>query len=91
MRYALLVCGDENVVSPEDEARMEAAFALLQDELRSEGILLGAERLRPASTATTVQVGGGDVVFGNAAAALRQRSVSTVRQRLMSTAGLALP
>jgi hypothetical protein len=62
MRYALLVCGEENVVSPEDEAKMEAAFVSLQDELRSEGILLSAEQFCPSTTATTVQVWGGDVV-----------------------------
>ena len=66
MRYALLVCGDENAVArPEDQAKMEAAFASLQDELRSEGILLGAEQFCPTATAATVQVWGGDVVVAN--------------------------
>jgi hypothetical protein len=42
MRYALLLCGDEDlVVSPEDQAK-EAAFTSLQEELRSEGMLLCA-------------------------------------------------
>ena len=66
MRYALLVCGDEDaVISPEDKATGEAATASLQDELRAGGILLGAERLCPTTTAATVQVWGGDVVVAN--------------------------
>jgi hypothetical protein len=66
MRYALLVCGDENVVaSHEDQATMEAAFTSVQDQLRSEGILLSAEQFCPATTAATVQVWGGDVVVAN--------------------------
>jgi len=64
MRYALLACGDENpVVNPEGKAMREAAFASLQEELLAGGILLSAERLCPAATATTVQMWGGDVVI----------------------------
>ena len=79
MRYALMVCGDENaVVSPEDEAKQEAAFASLLDDLRTSGILLGAERLCPAATAATVQVWGGDVVVAAGPFAETKEQIGTL-------------
>jgi hypothetical protein len=57
MRYALLVCGDENAPLSDDDvqARLEA-FLGFQRELESRGVLRTLERLRPTSSATTVRV-----------------------------------
>jgi hypothetical protein len=66
MRYALLVCGDENaVLSPEGQRERSAAFTAFQDEMEARGVLLGRERLRPAISATTVRVRDGDLVISD--------------------------
>jgi hypothetical protein len=79
MRYALLVCGDENAaVDPDDEAKMEAAFTSLQDELRAQGILLSAEHMCATATAATVQVWGGDVVVANGPFAGTKEQISSM-------------
>lgn len=66
MRYALLICQDENaVISEEEQAARVAAFTSLHDEMHARGVLLGGEQLRPTTTATTVQVWGGDVVIAD--------------------------
>jgi|SRR5450759_1504488 hypothetical protein len=66
MRYALLVCDDENaVLSPEGRQERSAAFTAFQDEMEARGVLRGRERLRPTATATTVRVRDGDVVIAD--------------------------
>jgi len=66
MRYALLICNDENAeVSAEDSSRRAVGFAAFQDEMRARGVLLGSERLRPTATSTTVRVWAGDVVIAD--------------------------
>jgi hypothetical protein len=67
MRYALLVCSDESaVISEEQRSRRVAAFTSFQDEMRARGVLVGAERLHPTETATTVRCwDGGDVVIAD--------------------------
>jgi hypothetical protein len=63
MRYAMLVCNDENaVIGPEESSATFAAFA---EEMEARGVLLAKERLRPTSTATTVRVRNGDVVVAD--------------------------
>jgi hypothetical protein len=48
MRYALLICNDENaVLSPEGRQERSAAFTAFQDEMQARGVLLGGERLGP--------------------------------------------
>ena len=57
MRYALLICNDETItISPEENSERLAAFEAFGDRMRERGVLLGGERLRPTSAATTVQV-----------------------------------
>jgi hypothetical protein len=57
MRYALLVCLDENLeLSEEDAERQYAEFMGFQDEMEARGVLVSRERLRPTSLSTTVRV-----------------------------------
>jgi hypothetical protein len=57
MRYALLVCFDENTeLSEEDNERLEAEFMGFQEEMEARGVLVSRERLRPTSLSTTVRV-----------------------------------
>jgi hypothetical protein len=66
MRYALLICNDENaVVSPEERSRRMAGFDAFMEEMTARGVLLGSERLQLTSTATTVRVRDGDVVIAD--------------------------
>src|SRR5207237_7936773 len=62
MRYALLICGDEQAdfaMSPaEAEARM-GEYVKFGEEMGQRGVLTGGERLRPTTDATTVQVRDG--------------------------------
>ena len=66
MRYALLICNEENaVVSPGGRQERSAAFTAFQDEMQARGVLLGGERLRPTSSATIVRVRDGDLVIAD--------------------------
>jgi hypothetical protein len=68
MRYALLVCGDEQVASGRDaaeQAEVAAAFEAFSDEIAAEGILVAQQRLRATSTATTVRVRGSGLVIAD--------------------------
>jgi hypothetical protein len=57
MRYALLVCVEENMELSEEQAeRQYAEFMGFQDEMQGRGVLVSRERLRPTSLATTVRV-----------------------------------
>jgi hypothetical protein len=57
MRYALLVCVDENTeLSEEDIERQYTEFMGFQDEMEARGVLVSRERLRPTSLSTTVRV-----------------------------------
>jgi len=62
MKYALLVCHDEEAITRTDEQRVAAFNAF---SARMGDRLLGYARLRPTSTATTVRVRGGDVVIAD--------------------------
>jgi len=62
MRYALLICHDENVITGTDPDRA-AGFNALYEQLGDR--LLDAIRLRPTTTATTVQVRDGGVVIAD--------------------------
>ena len=65
MRYLLMICTDESgwgALSPSELSAMDAGYAAFGEEMGRRGVLLGGERLRPTSDATTVRVRGGDVV-----------------------------
>ena len=57
MRYALLVCIEENTeLTEEDVERQYAEFMGFQDEMEARGVLVTRERLQPTSLSTTVRV-----------------------------------
>ena len=57
MRYALVVCVDENTeLTEEDVERQYAEFMGFQEEMEARGVLISRERLRPTSLSTTVRV-----------------------------------
>ena len=65
MRYALLICGDENSVaalSPDEGAAMLSEYVAFGEDMTKRGVLTGGERLRPTSDATTVRVREGEVL-----------------------------
>jgi hypothetical protein len=62
MRYALLICHDENAITGTDPTRV-AGFSAVSRQLGDR--LLGSTRLRPTSTATTVRVRDGGVVIAD--------------------------
>ena len=62
MRYALLICHDENVITGTDPDRV-AAFNKLYSDLG--GRLLDGIRLRPTTASTTVRVRDGGVVIAD--------------------------
>jgi len=66
MRYALLVCDNENLeLSPEGVEQAYAAYMAFQDDMAARGVLVSRERLRPTSSATTVRVRNGDLVIAD--------------------------
>jgi hypothetical protein len=66
MRYALLVCHDENVgMSPDGAEERLAAFTAFQDEIEARGVMVSRERLRPVSTSTSVRIRDGDLVIAD--------------------------
>ena len=66
MRYAMFVCGDENLELSEQQVqeRMEA-FMGFQAELEARGALVFLQRLQPTSTATKVSKRGGSLVIAD--------------------------
>jgi hypothetical protein len=65
MRYAMLICADENWVAGLDERDEQAVLARYGDfmaEMNDRGVLQGGERLRPTSDATTVRVRDGETL-----------------------------
>ncbi|MGH8973804.1 MAG: YciI family protein [Acidimicrobiia bacterium] len=65
MRYVLLICNDESAyqaVSPEEEAATLAQYGAFTEEMGRRGVLLGGERLRPTTDATTVRVRDGQTL-----------------------------
>ena len=65
MRYALLICDDENARlarSPEEDAAQMARYGSFAEEMNGRGLLQGGERLRPTSDATSVRVREGEVL-----------------------------
>ena len=68
MRYALLICTDENLMltaSAEDAATSSKEYAVFGEEMAARGVLQGGERLRPTTDATTVRVRDGEVLLSD--------------------------
>ncbi|HXW80229.1 MAG TPA: YciI family protein [Acidimicrobiales bacterium] len=66
MRYLLLVCGDdaEQLTPVQAEERLDA-YTACEAEMKARGAFVSRERLRPASTATTVRVRDGGLVLAD--------------------------
>jgi hypothetical protein len=65
MRYALLICDDEQsqlARSPEESQASMARYMAFGEEMGKRGVLTGGERLRPTTDATSVRVRGGEVL-----------------------------
>jgi hypothetical protein len=65
MRYLLMICNDEaafGALSPQEGAAMLEEYNRFGEEMAQRGVLVGGERLRPSSDATTVQVRDGKVL-----------------------------
>lgn len=65
MRYMMLIYSREDAAasaSVEDMNKVRNAHRLVMEEAAQKGILLGAEPLKPTSTATTVRVNNGKVL-----------------------------
>jgi len=62
MQYLLMVYGNEAAMkdrSKEELDRVLGAFTAYTEAVKSAGVLVGSNRLRPISTATTVRVADG--------------------------------
>jgi hypothetical protein len=58
MQYLLLIYSDEKAMlsaTPEATTQTIAAYAAYTEAMKKAGVLLGANRLKPTSTATTVR------------------------------------
>ena len=65
MRYALLICGDEQAdfaMSPAEAEERMGKYVKFGEEMGQRGVLTGGERVRPTTDATTVQVRDGKVL-----------------------------
>jgi hypothetical protein len=65
VRYAMLICADENWVAGLSESEgqaMLAGYGRFMDEMNGRGVLQTGERLRPTSDATTVRVREGETL-----------------------------
>ncbi len=65
MRYVLMICTEENAdlaLGPDEEATLMAEYNAFAEEMGRRGVLLGGERLRPTTDATTVRVRGGETI-----------------------------
>jgi hypothetical protein len=66
MRYLLLVCGDDaEQLTPEQAQERYQAYVTCEEEMKSRGVFLSRERLRPTSTATSVRVRNGELVLAD--------------------------
>jgi hypothetical protein len=62
MKYLLLFFADEAKIQSEGKAREERvspAYAAYMEAMKKAGVLVGAERLRPSASATTVRAPNG--------------------------------
>lgn len=62
MQYMLMIYGDEAAMQNRGKQELDrviGAFMAYTEAVRSAGVLVGSNRLRPTSTATTVRVADG--------------------------------
>ncbi len=62
MEYLLMICTDEKddaSFTPDEQAAHYGKYGVFMEEMTARGALLGGKRLRPTTTATTVQVRDG--------------------------------
>jgi len=62
MQYLLLIYGNETAMQSATEtqvAQMHAAYGAYSEALKKAGVIVGGERLKPTSSATTVRVANG--------------------------------
>ncbi|HUI35457.1 MAG TPA: YciI family protein [Stellaceae bacterium] len=62
MQYLLMIYGDETAMQGRSKAEVDqvvGAFMAYTEAMKSAGVLVGSNRLRPTSTATTVRVAAG--------------------------------
>lgn len=62
MKYMLLIYGNEAAMETRPKAEMDqtlAAYTAYTEAMVAAGVLVGADRLRPSTAATTVRVGNG--------------------------------
>ena len=65
MQYALLICDDESAYlarSPEEGQASLAEYMKFGEEMGKRGVLVGGQRLRPTTDATTVRVRDGETL-----------------------------
>jgi hypothetical protein len=66
MRCVLLVCNDENeAVSDADAKSRYEAYVACQEEMKSRGVFVDRERLRPTAASSTVRCRGGQLVIAD--------------------------
>ena len=62
MQYLLMIYGEEAAMqnrSQDDIGRVVGAFMAYTEAVKSAGVLVGSNRLRPTNTATTVRIADG--------------------------------
>jgi hypothetical protein len=62
MRYVMLICSDENDQSTQEGEDLLKEYTAFGEEMARRGVLQGGERLRPTTSATSVQVRDGKVL-----------------------------
>ena len=65
MQYVLLICDDESAYlarSPEEGQASLAEYVKFGEEMGKRGVLVGGNRLRPTTDATTVRVRDGETL-----------------------------
>ena len=65
MRYLLMICNDEtndDALSADEAAARFAEYGVWMEEMGRRNVLLGGERLRPTTDATTVRVRDGETL-----------------------------
>jgi hypothetical protein len=68
MRYLLMICTDARAIgalSPEEDSAIVAEYEAFGEEMGRRGVLLGGDRLRPTTDATTVRVRDGEVLVAD--------------------------
>ena len=65
MKYLLLICTDENEEATKATPDRTAEYGKWAQEAATRGVLVGGERLRPTTDATTVRVRDGEMLVAD--------------------------